>query len=701
MAQVDVAEGSRDHINGTDGLETLRRPATKSSKSILTLFGGDRQAKQLFSSLGKRKSPGADDLSEQALPNGISTTEIVPTHSLNDGDDTKSPTIRETFPPGSNLAPLNAPRPSKHTTSRSGPVSWYTPSIISRKTVDRRTFATQPLPTGHWITYNAPPAPRQHSPETKRKQRDRALSFGEAQSPTNDESSAAHNQAKDDALFKSVYSSFAPDRDDSVAVVAAQEKNQIWYSRYGEDAYQDLLDFKDQILYGDSYDGGEEEEEEEEIINEEEIKEAIETWVPSESEINEPFLNTTEESSEDEATQALAEISDLLETLNSHQRIRYESLPVAARTSTGSIPTTAGSSAQQPGASSSELEVYQTLQKRLASIVSTLSPYLLSKLDGDKLGALNISTKIQVEGKNQKGTLLEDEISIKARAAARTPVPAPVTQTPGSFTGARGVGGYQAPVHTPSSQFPRPTYGAPGSVTRPGMPQSYSSNHYASRPPPAGYSSGGPRQSYTPQGSYASQRPASYTERFANGATQYSTPQTYNNYTNASYRSQGQQASSYNAQYATPQTRAPASAAAHLQAYRATQSEYQQRVSAPSQGYGYGNAPVGAATSPQPSPQNRLSFPAQGHSPNPQRPQPHNQLSPNHTSRSPQPQTNGVPASSGGQMSPDDQATLMNRQKAQMAEAVQQMRQASGTPQPVIPNGGSQNGTPHRQPSHG
>ena len=661
------------------------------SKTVLTLFGGDRQAKQLFSSLGKRKSPDVDDLSEQALPNGISTTEIIPTHSLDDDEDRKGATFRENFPPPPTLAPLLTPRPSKYTTSRSGPVTWYTPSVTSRKIIDRRSFATQGLPTGNWLTYNAPPLPRQQSPETKRKQRDRALSFGEAQSPTNDEATAAHNQAKDDALFRSVYSSFAPDRDDSLAIIPTQEKNWIWYARYGQEMYQELLDLKYQMLYGDTVD-----DEDEEPINKEEIKEALNNWVPPESAMKDPlFVNGASESSEKEAGETLAEISDLLETLSSYQRIRNETLPTATRSSTGSIPTIAGSSTHPASPSIAECEVYEALKAQLTTIVLSLPPYMLSKLDGNKLGALNVSTRIQTEGKNQKGTLQEDELSAKTRVAARTPVPAAVAQTPAAHPGVRGGTGYHPQTQTPSNHYTRPPYGAPAAASRPGIPQSYSSSHYAGRQPPAGYPPGGTRPSYAPQGSYGAQRP-SYAERFTNGAVQYSTPQNYNSYANGGYRSQGQQASTYTPQYSTPQSRVPASAAAHLQAYRATQSEYQQRPAAAAQGYSYGSTSVATSSSPQPTPQHRLSFSAQGQSPNPQRPPPY-QTSPNHGSHSPQPQTNGVGAGPTGRMSPDEQAALMIRQKAQLAEAAQQIRQASGTPQPAVQNGGSRNGTPGGQ----
>lgn len=697
MAQAADVESSASHANGFEEPTALPAAHAARSRTVLTLFGGDRQAKQLFSSLGKRKSPEADDLSEQALPNGISTTEIIPTHSLDDDDAGKDLRFRDTFPPPTTLTPFAAPRPSKYTTSRSGPVTWYTPSVASRKITDRRSFATQALPTGNWLNYNAPPLPRQQSPESKRKQRDRALSFGEAQSPTNDEATAAHNQAKDDALFCSAYTSFAPDRDDSTAIIPTQEKNWMWYTRYGQEMYHELLDRKYQTLHGDDlYD-----DDFEEPIDEEEIQEALNNWVPPLSEMEDPlFINGANEGSEKETGDILAEISGLLETLSSYQRIRYETLPTATRSSTGSTPAAAGSSTHPAIPSAAETEVYEALKAQLTAIVSNLPPYMLSKLDGDKLGALNVSTRIQIEGKNQKGTLQEDELSAKARAAARTPVAPTATQTPSSYPTVRGGSGYHQQTQTSTSHYTRPPYGAPVSASRPGMPQTYSSSHYAGRPPVA-YPSGGTRPPYVPPGSYGAQRPPSYTERFTNGVAQYGSSPSYSSFANGNYRSPGQHANSYTSQYPTPQPRAPASAAAQLQAYRTTPSDYQQRTATPSQGYAYGSTPMATASSPQPTQQHRLSFSAQGQSPSSQRtPLPHPHTS-NPGSHSPQPQTNGVAAGLAGRMSPDEQAALMSRQKAQFSQAAQQIRQSSGTPQPVVQNGGSRNGTPGVQPGRG
>lgn len=691
-ASDSLAKGA-DEIIGSQAAHAF------SSKTVLTLFGGDRQAKQLFSSLGKRKSPEADDLSEHALPNGISTTEIIPTHSLGDGDDKKDVKFRENFPPPSTLPPLPAPRPSQSTTSRSGPVTWYTPSFSSGTTTDPRTFATQRLPTGTWLNYNAPPPPRQQSPETKRKQRDRALSFGEAQLPTNDEATAAHIQAKDDALFRSVYTSFAPDRDDSVAIIPTRRKDWMWYTRYGQETYQELLDAKHLMLYGDIVN----EDEYEDSINEEDIQEALNNWSPPESAMKDLlFVDGANEQSEQEANEVLAEVSNLLETLSSYQRIRNETLPTATRSSTGSVPAPAGSSIQPASPSTAENEAYEALKAQMTSIVASLPPYMLSKLDGDKLGALNVSTRIQTDGKNQKGTLQEDELSVKVREAARAPISAAVTQTPVPYPAVRGGSGYSQQTQTPTGQYTRPPYGAPASASRPGITPSYPSSHYAGRPP-AGYPQTGPRPPYAPQGSYGGQRQPSYTDRYANGAIQYGTPQNYSSYTNGGYRASGQPMNSYTSQYSSPRPGVPASAAAQLQAYRATQSEYQQRAAGTGgPGYAYGSTPtVAAGTSPQPAQQHRLSFSTQGRSPNSQRPSLQHQHSSHHGSHSPQPQTNGAKAGVASRISPDEQAVLMSRQKAQLAEAAQQIREGSRTPQPATQNGGSPNGTPGAQHGRG
>lgn len=657
-----------------------------SGDNVLTLFGqaDPRSAKQLFSSIRKQHA-SQQSLAELPLPNGITTTKIIPQHSLNEGG--KPPTLKELFSPPATLPSLPIPKQSKHTTTRSSSVNWYDPAEAeSRNRSNRReSFTTQPLSTGQWLTYNVAPSPTQlASPESKRKQRDRALSFGEPQNSMTAEAAVAHNQAKEDALFRSVYSSFAPDRDDSGALVVEQQKNRLWWKKYGESRYEELLGVRDARLHGseaEEMNGVVDEEE----INEEELQEAIRNWQPEEKpqQMRMLDLSSTEAPKTDkEVDDLLQEISDLLETLDSHQRVR--NLTLAASTPTSP--------------SAAEFDVYETLKAQLTLIVSTLPPYLLAKLDGDRLGALKISIKIQTESRNQKGTMEEGEAPAAARTRLAAPTAAPA---PNAHTAAPArSSSYVQPGATPAQQYPRAGYGS-STVPRSVNPSYLQNPQYSNRPASSNYASATPRPPYSTQGVYAAQPAAAPASRYNYGQAygQQQSQSSYGAYQNGYRPYTGQNASNYNynSQYSTPQARAGPQASQ----YRGSQTDYQQRA-VPPQGYGYGSAQAGGSASPQIQQRPSYSGQDQGQAPNQQRPQLYHQHSSSHQSQAPaSPQVNGTSTSASGSpvqqghLSADEQAALMERQKAQLAErARSQSRQGSGTPQPV--NGG-QNGTPASQ----
>jgi hypothetical protein len=78
----------------------------------------------------------------------------------------------------------------------------------------------------------------QASPTAKQESRQRALSMGEAQQPPSEAIFVAVQQAKEDALFRSAYSSFAPSRDDASAIILEETKNMVWWQSYPSSASQ-------------------------------------------------------------------------------------------------------------------------------------------------------------------------------------------------------------------------------------------------------------------------------------------------------------------------------------------------------------------------------------------------------------------------------------------------------------------------------
>ena len=676
-----------EHLEETD----LKAKTDNTGDNVLTLLADTRPPKQLFSSLRKPEAL-PQPLSEVALPNGITTTRIIPKHSINEIEGKPVPTLKEVFPPPASLPTLPIPKQSKHTITKSSSVSWYNPTEIETKSRSGRrdSFFTQPLSTGQWLTYNVAPSPTQlASPETKRKQRDRALSIGEPQNSLSEETIATHTQAKEDALFRSVYSSFAPDRDDSGALVSEQQKNRLWWRKYGESRYLDILENRDGVREGSN--GVLEEEE----LNEDELREAIQDWKPEDDKevmktSKTPKLEAPENSQE--ADDLLRDISDLLETLDSHQRIRNLTGPMNGRTVSGA-PQLSGMSGNPGTPSSAESDVYEMLKAQLVLIVSSLPPYLLAKLDGDKLGALNISTKIQIESKNQKGTMEDGEASATARAR----IAVPATQSPSAYPAAPARNSnYLQATATPTQQYPRVGY-APSTASRPPPASSYLQNpQYSNRP--SNYPAGSSRSSYGPQTGYTPQpAPPSSASRY-NYGQQYGqqSQSAYGAYQNGYRPYSGQNTGSYtyNSQYSTAQARPPP--AASPQPYRGGQTDYQQRP-VPPQGYGYGSTQGGGGASPQT--QARSSYPPQGQGSS-QRPPLYQQSSSGYQSQtSASPQINGTSAAAAGsdsavqprRLSAEEQSAVMEKQKAQLAE--QHSRQGSGTPQP----GNGQNGQQHEQ----
>ena len=668
-----------------------------SGNSVLTLLGnmGNGRTGQLFTSL--RKPTTSDEpLNEAALPNGITATKIIPVHSISNTEDKKPvPTLGERFPPPASLPSLPLPKQSRHTATRSSSVNWYNPGEAEAKSKSGRRdgYTTQPLPTGQWLTYNAVPSSTQIvSPESKRKQRDRALSFGEPQTSISQEAIVAHDQTKEDALFRSVYSSFAPDRDDSGAIVAEQQKNRVWWRRYGEQRYHEIMATRDAELYEAETNGiGNED-----GVDEKEILEVIKTWEPDETppEMNPSkivSLETPETSKEADAI--LSEISDLLETLDSHQRVRNLTLATNARTLGGQNPQSATPTGTPTSPSSAEFDVYEVLKAQLTLIVSTLPPYLVAKLDGDRLGSLNISTKIQIESKNQKGTMESEDSAAGTRAPVRPaatsgipPAASPYTNTP-----ARSSSYTAAPAQRYQHQPAYATQTAP----RPASNSGYLQNpQYSNRPASYNYSAGA-RPTYPPQSQQPPQRAASssnYTPQYGPQSSQ-----SFGSYQHGyrGYAGVGQNGSNYNysQQYSTPQARPP-NAVQPPQPYRGSQTDYQQRA-VPPQGYGYGSAPVTGSASPH---QARPSFPAPGQTAPPQRPTTlyHTHSSQYNPPTPASPLVNGTRSSNSptqqGHLSAEEQAALMARQKAQLAD-----RQGSGTPQPPAGQAAQSNGTPAPQ----
>lgn len=669
--------------------------------TVLTLFGGSNQPRQLFSSL---KQPGNNtaltslhmksSITEIGLPNGINFTKIIPVHSKGKRENPKDvPILKDLFAPPSSIPSLNPPRQSRHTATRSSSVNWYNPTEATTpgRPNRRESFSAQPLSTGQWLSYNVAPSSKDlSSPDSKRKQRDRALSFGEPQNELSQQTLALHRQAKEDALYRSVYSGFAPDRDNAGALVSDRSKNRLWWNRVGEQRYL--------ISFPRPYPESEEDEIEElpngdvearDSVQEISLQEAVESWVPEENPLEaakEKERAGNKDTSNKDVDEILGEISELLETLNSYQDVRNLSLTTSARTAASQNPQLSAMTGTPTSPSTEEVDIYNMLESQLSIMVSSLPPYALARLDGETLGVLNVNTKIQVETPNYQGSLEEDEISTKGRLPAASVAASYPTRTPNAAVGLAPRNNYLAATSTPAALSHRPSHMPQTVAARSTATSSYLANQqYTTRPPSANqYFANAARPSYPTQRPISSSTP----DRFSYSTTpQYGQQPARQSYVDGYNQYPSQNGTAYGQGYAHSQQ--PSANP------RVAQSAYQQPAR-PSQSYSYASTPTPSGGSASP-PKTAMAYASQGYAnqsntPSHPRPPAYQQQSSQFTVQSPSsPQINGTSSSQGPQLN-NDQAINLNRQKAPIVEAA---RGNSSTPQPANASqteAGQQNG---------
>ncbi|KAF2177933.1 hypothetical protein K469DRAFT_676649 [Zopfia rhizophila CBS 207.26] len=688
------------------------------SRTVLTLYGSAQGPRQLFSSLQQptRVAPlnrgatsGLDTsvgvmlpLRESSLPNILSTTEVFPLPEGTDRGTKKVATFGEAFPAPANLPQLSPPKLAKQLTTRERTISFVPhDSLPKANRKSSYTYTTQNLSTGQWLGYGGVDMPKDPtSPTAKQKSRQRALSTGEAQLPPSEVTLAAVQQAKEDALFRSAYSSFAPSRDDAAAIVPEETKNKVWWQKVGEKRFNDIFPIDPVLLgreepFAATESSGASDEKES-------FKDAAENFTPIEQDkFTESGNKTDLEKNTDEVLQ---EISELLETLASYQRIRNLSLATNPRTpviQNSSLASLAGSPSSP---SAEEIDVYQMLKSQLTLMISQLPPYAVAKLNGDQLEELNISRTILIETQDHKGVLEEDQISRMTKAVAISAA----AGTPSLSRMASSGLSTHSQYPPASTQYARSTPSVHSSAARPVQAsQSYYPQQSLQRTPSMHYqrSSTGPTQTYQASTNYTSSTPRA----------SYPATQTYGQQTPRPY-GQGATGQYY------PQRPAPQSnygAVTNSQFYQST-SQPQSHSRYPQQTQnGYYQRPQSTVPMPNytatPSPHMRTGSPLKANQPPPQptyhssRPaygtpvagaqmrssyyaQPVSQ--PMAQYGTPQPSTpSTVAPTSYNSITSDHQQLMMDRQRAQLAAQPQARmaaqnsfnRQGSGTPQP--PNG--------------
>ena len=530
----------------------------REARMILTLLGNsDRGPKQLFSSLQRPRNASDDttiypEVDEAALPNGISATKILP---YNTAVSEKSPIVGtkfgDVFKLPKSVKVLDPPKQSRNLTRGSNLTWGQDPETVpfSRNAVGDRERVPEKekqLPSGQWIHFtDCAPSSLQSSPEEKRRQRDRALSFSDAKSDLRGGERYNQQVARDKALFQSAYSSFAPTVDTADTVVPEQMKNQVWWNRFGRRRFNYVSSrYPDHGLSG-----------QEDVPTFEEIQEtakgfaeAVATFTP-ESPPRE--LATSSEKAERETEDLLSEISDLLSTLGSHQRNRNLSTLSPSRPSMSELSKMTGSPSTP---SSAEFDIYEMLRLQLSAIISSLPPHIVARLDGDQLQSLNVCSRILLDNTDFTGTMEKDDFTKQKEQALRAVNPtttrtnSPATATPranyqalnaamynakgySSTTRSASTAGYQphnsyrqpnqytslaaSYPNRPSSNTQRPNYASYGQSITSQHSQS-PSVHQFQRPTPNGYGT-----------AYGTQQPPPYQRQQQQQPLQRSSSGTY------------------------------------------------------------------------------------------------------------------------------------------------------------------------------
>ena len=677
----------------------------RGSQTVLTLHGGLSGGRQLFSSLKQppsenldpslfSNSPSDGAILEAALPNGISTTTIIPSHIPSGHEkEQEPPTLGDLCPMPSHFASLDPPKPSSQTTTRGNSVGWYkpgSPAPYAKRTGTRESYNNQTISGGQWLSYNVPPTTALQSTGEKRKQRDRALSTGEPNPELSAEDlertrllQEAHQQQRDAELFKCVYSSFAPSYDNSASVVSQEMKSKLWWHKVGRYKYQDVSLPEDvaafeETDYGPYASNGAATEDEDSAF-----KSAVDAF----GDISDANLLAFQanqgipaaaKTGDRDVDEILQDISELLETLNSYQRNRHMSLATTTQTSAGQNKPLTELSGSPANPSDAEVNIYNMLKDQLTVIIATLPPYAVAKLDGDQLSNLNVSTRIKIESVRHKG-LIQDESSKQAQAPMNNvTTPAMPART---ASGPRPAG-YQPATATPAQRTSYPAARPGASAYFPAGRQQAPSNSYNSY--------------QTPQTAPAAARHA-YAAQYGSGPA----PPQLSQYANGGRPPMLQNG------YASHGPAVPSPVPRSLQQYQQPRPNPTSYAARPPNAPGYANNyPIAAArhnspqanaagyTVPRPpqTPITQNSIPVNQGSP-PRQPS-YSGLAPNGTGSA---ATTAVAAAYPNRTPEEQQRLIMEHSKKIEQGRVQPFKAASLTPQPVngqSPSRPQSNGTP-------
>ena len=505
-------------------------------RSCLMIWGNVPDLKELFSGASTEQVDLVVETVNRskdgvALPPGMTISQIMPTPSLEDGPEGKPvPLLMDAFPPPAHLPALSPPKPSKKATTRGNVVGWYDPDdpALWWRTESRGSYGSRPLPTPYWLSYGN--LPRQHqigSPVAQRQRRERALSSVESGTnsvftSTGPESDPAQLDAMYDAMFVKAFSSHLPTYDSAGSIFSMAEKNMVWWDRVGKHRIDDVLE---DIESGNAWaktrailcpekgrQGGDVANAKEPDNDDNGTKAVVQERRPSEAsghagqlpseaepqeqstdKVTRPTASLSdfcagrpprdlESFTEQDVDDMLRDISDGLQTLDSMQRIRMES--VTSTTRYHAPPNSRISSMLGTPSVPSKIEddLYHSLEAQLAATIAMLPPWAMARLNSDPLDGLTVGTTRLTQSSTYEGRMGDDG-NISSKTSGR---PAVVSPSSGPVTNPRVTTPYGGDIPYPLQTTTPPrssTYDAPNLAARTvyptpaGQQSQYSSGH--------------------------------------------------------------------------------------------------------------------------------------------------------------------------------------------------------------------------------
>ena len=362
------------------------------------------------------------------LPNGITPIDSGPLHlSRRSKELAEKRTIGDVFKPHRSLKPLEPPRQARNVV-RNNQIRFTKPEDLDIATpIYKGDYKFASLPTGQWLQYSkVKPIAQSESGIAKRLGGETA---GNDTISTEGRGLASAIE-KNKTLFRAAYSSFTPTSDNSAAVIPERTRGETWWDRTGSQLLQSLISsmkYPETDLDGTTFS----------LEEADNFDSVVSEFVPDDTSLNAVDGRSSLQDDQKEAEDILTEISELLQTLSSYQRIRN----LAPASPGSSHDHSAGALLSIP--SDEEKATYELLKLQLKLTIEALPPFAVAKLYGDQLQTLNVNTKLMVPNFDYPGSMEPDELTMQRRRTAQPPLSAvnraaaPPTrqtsyQTPGS-----------------------------------------------------------------------------------------------------------------------------------------------------------------------------------------------------------------------------------------------------------------------------